>query len=102
MLSLYGFQNDGYWNLIKQFEDTLAGWERVLEMNTSELKSMLAEMNKAKALIDDFNNGLYWVQQPDDIFVIPQQVENLWGEVILVVEEAIKFQESLTSSYCQK
>ena len=102
MLFLYGFQNDWYWNLIKQFEDTLAGWEGVLEMNTSELKSMLTEMNKAKALIDDFNNGLYWVQQPDDIFVIPQQVENLWGEVILVVEEAIKFQESLTSSYCQK
>ena len=88
--------------MIKQFEDTLVGWDRVLEMNLSELNSMLTKMKTAKVLIDDFNNGLYWVQQPDDIFVIPQNVENLWQDFILVVEDAINFQRSLTTSYCQK
>lgn len=88
--------------MIKQFEDTLVGWDRVLEMNLSELNSMLTKMKTAKVLIDDFNNGLYWVQQPDDIFVIPQNVENIWQDLILVVEDAINFQRSLTTSYCQK
>ena len=88
--------------MIKQFEDTLVGWDRVLEINLSELNSMLTKMKTAKVLIDDFNNGLYWVQQPDDIFVIPQNVENLWQDFILVVEDAINFQRFLTTSYCQK
>ncbi len=34
-----------------------------------------------------------WVRQPDDIFVIGQDVQNLWRDVIRVVEEAIKYQE---------
>jgi hypothetical protein len=37
----------------------------------------------------DYNDGIFWVQRPDNIFVIPLNIENLWQEVFEVVEESI-------------
>jgi hypothetical protein len=87
---------------MKQFEDALETWDSLLEMNASELNTTLVKMKTVRKFIDDFNEGQYWVQQPDDIFVIAQDVANLWRDVILVVEEAIEYQESLGTSFCKK
>ncbi len=87
--------------MIKEFEDALKNWNHLLEMNESELESTLTKMKTAQRLIQDYNDGIMWVQQPDDIFVIAQDVQNLWRDVIRVVEEAIKYQECVRTSYCK-
>ena len=71
-------------------------------MNVSDLNATLAKMKTVRRFTDKYNEGLYWVQQPDDIFVIAQSVGNSWRDVILVVEEAIQYEENLGTCFCKK
>jgi hypothetical protein len=50
--------------------------------------------------IKDYNDGNFYVQQVDDIAVIPMNIENLWVDVLHVVEGAINYQECLETAYC--
>ena len=58
-------------------------------MNMSELMSISEKIKTVQRFMKDYNDGIFWVQRPDNIFVIPLNIENLWQEVFEVVEESI-------------
>ena len=89
-----------YWNLLKHFEEALESWDRLLMMNIFELNSMSEKLKTLQRFIKDYNDGVFWAQQPDDIFVIPSNIENLWQDLLQVVEESIHYQECLETAYC--
>jgi hypothetical protein len=69
-------------------------------MSIFELNSVSEKLKTAQRFIKDYNDGAFWVQQADDIFVIPPNIENLWQDLLQVVEESIRYQECLETAYC--
>lgn len=58
------------------------------------------EIKTLQKFIKEFNDDDFCVQQVDDIAVIPMNIQNLWVDVLHVVEEAINYQECLETAYC--
>ncbi|CAB4004931.1 Hypothetical predicted protein [Paramuricea clavata] len=50
-------------------------------MSIFELNSVSEKLKTAQRFIKDYNDGAFWVQQADDIFVISPNIENLWGKI---------------------
>ena len=69
----------------------------------TDLATLNCVYEKVKTLqmfIKDYSNGNFSVQQVDDVSVIPMNIENLWVDVLNVVEGCIKYQECLETAYC--
>ena len=69
-------------------------------MNIFELTSVSEKLKTVQTFIKDYNDGAFWIQQPDDIFVIPPNMEKLWQDLLQVVEESIRYQQCLETAYC--
>ena len=82
------------------FEEALNNWDSLLLMNVFELTSVSEKLKTVQTFIKDYNDGAFWVQQPDDIFVIPPNIEKLWQDLLQVVEESIGYQQCLETAYC--
>ena len=82
------------------FEEALNNWDNLLFINIFELTSVSEKLKTIQTFFKDYNDGEFWVQQPDDIFVIPPNIEKLWQDLLQVVEESIRYQLFGNSLLC--
>ena len=75
-------------------------WDDILCTDFANLNHVHEKIKTLQMFIKDYNDGNFYVQQVDDIAVIPMNIENLWVDVLHVVEGAINYQECLETAYC--